>query len=280
MPTLMTDDVAVVSPRAGISWAAVLGGAIVATAMAIMLMSLGSGLGLAWVSPVSGDNPSGMTFTVVTAIWLIVVQWISAFFGGYLAGRLRPAAMDVDGREIMFRDTAAGFVAWAVAAVLVAGLVGSAAWSAAGGVGKSAATMIAGVGAGAASHAGSGPDAYMLDTLFRTAQPDAAAPAHDAKAEAGRILATAATGSVAPADRDYLAQLVAARTGISPDEAGKRVDLAISTESQALAKARHIADVARKAASSFALYTFFSMLVGAFVASVAGAIGGRQRDAF
>ncbi|GBQ94030.1 hypothetical protein GLI01_18970 [Gluconacetobacter liquefaciens] len=280
MPALMTDEVAVISPDAGISWPAVLGGAIVATAVAIMLMSLGSGLGLAWVSPVSDDNPSGMTFTVVTAIWLIVVQWISSFFGGYLAGRLRPAALDVDGREILFRDTAAGFVAWAIAAVLVVGLVGSAAWSAAGGVGKSAATMLAGVGAGASSHASSGPGDYMLDTLFRTAQPDASLPGHDVKSEAGRILATAATGQVTPADHDYLAQLVAARTGISPEDAGKRVDLAISTETQAVAKARHIADLARKAASSFALYTFFSMLVGAFIASVAGAIGGGQRDAF
>ncbi|MFW7270098.1 hypothetical protein ACMAUO_19455 [Gluconacetobacter sp. Hr-1-5] len=279
MSPLMTDDVAVISPDAGISWPAVLGGAIVATAVAIMLMSLGSGLGLAWVSPVSDNNPSGMTFTVVTAIWLVVVQWISSFFGGYLAGRLRPAAMDVDGREIMFRDTAAGFVAWAIAAVLVVGLVGSAAWSAAGGVGKSAATMMAGVGAGASSHA-SDPGDYMLDTLFRTAQPDASAPGRDVKSEAGRILATAATGQVTPADHDYLAQLVAARTGISPEEAGKRVDLAISTETQAVAEAKHIADLARKAASSFALYTFFSMLVGAFIASVAGAIGGGQRDAF
>lgn len=280
MPPMTIDDVAVLPPRAGISWAAVLGGAIVATAIAIMLMSLGSGLGLAWVSPVSADNPSAMTFTVVTAIWLIVVQWVSSFFGGYLAGRLRPVSIDVDRREIMFRDTATGFVAWAVAAVLVAGLVGAAAWSAAGGVGKGAATVIAGVGAGASSHASADPSDYMLDTLFRTAQPDASASSHDAKSEAGRLLATAATGSITPADHDYLAQLVAARTGISPEDAGKRVDLAISAENQMLAKAKHIADVARKAASSFALYTFFSMLVGAFVASVAGAIGGRQRDVF
>lgn len=280
MSPLMTDEVAVISPDAGISWAAVLGGAVVATAVAIMLMSLGSGLGLAWVSPVSDTNPSGMTFTVVTAIWLIVVQWVSSFFGGYLAGRLRPAAIDVGGRETMFRDTAAGFVAWGIAVVLVAALVGSAAWSAAGGTGKSAATILAGVGAQTVSHASSDQGDYMLDTLFRTAQPDASSSSHDAKSEAGRILATAAMGPVSPADHDYLVQLVSARAGVSSEDAGKRVDQAISTESQAVAKAKHIADLARKAASSFAIYTFFSMLVGAFIASVAGAIGGRQRDAF
>lgn len=276
MPLFTPDDAAAISPRAGISWAAVLGGAIVATAVAVMLMALGSGLGLAWVSPVSGNNPSGMTFTVVTAIWLIVVQWISSFFGGYLAGRLRPVLADVDQREVMFRDTAAGFVAWAVAAVLVVGLVGSSASSVVGGMGKSAVTMVA----GASGHASSDPGDYLLDTLFRDAQPDASSSRQDAKIEAGRILATAATGSVTPADHDYLAQLVAARTGIAPEDAGKRVDQAIASENSAIAKARHVADIARKAVSSFALYTFFSMLVGAFIASVAGAIGGRQRDAF
>ncbi|MBM9400625.1 hypothetical protein JUN65_03335 [Gluconacetobacter azotocaptans] len=245
-----------------------------------MLMSLGSGLGLAWVSPVSGNNPSGMTFTVMTAIWLIVVQWVSSFFGGYLAGRLRPAAGDVHRHEVMFRDTAAGFVAWAVAVVLVVGLAGSTAWSVAGGVGKTAAATVAGLGAGALSQSASNPSDYMLDTLFRTTQPDTSSSSQDVKTEAGRILATAATGEITPADHDYLAQLIATRTGISAEDAGKRVDQAVATEREAIAKAKHIADVARKAVSSFALYTFFSMLVGAFIACVSGAIGGRRRDAF
>ncbi|MBB2200806.1 hypothetical protein HLH28_04315 [Gluconacetobacter tumulisoli] len=277
---ILRDDMAAISPRVGISWAAVLGGAIVATAVAIMLMSLGSGLGLAWVSPVSDNNPSGMTFTVVTAIWLIVVQWVSSFFGGYLAGRLRPAAGDVHRREVTFRDTAAGFIAWAVAAVLVVGLAGSSAWSVAGGIGKSATATVAGLGAGALSHSASSPSDYMLDTLFRTTQPDTSSSSQDVKSEAGRILATAATGEITPADHDYLAQLVATRTGISPEDAGKRVDQAVAAERDAVAKARHIADVTRKAVSSFALYTFFSMLIGAFISCVSGAIGGRRRDAF
>ncbi|MBB2158478.1 hypothetical protein HLH33_19700 [Gluconacetobacter diazotrophicus] len=241
-----------------------------------MLLSLGSGLGLAWVSPVSGNNPSGMTFTVVTAIWLIVVQWVSSFFGGYLAGRLRPALGDVHRHEVTFRDTAAGFVAWAVAAVLIVGLVGSSAWS----VGKTATQTAGSLGAGAIAHAASNPSDYMLDTLFRTSQPNTSSSSQDVKSEAGRILATAATGDVTPADHDYLVQMIAARTGISPEDAGKRLDQAIASEKDAVAKARHIADVTRKAVSSFALYTFFSMLVGALISCVSGAIGSRQRDAF
>lgn len=269
---VVRDETAAISPRAG--------GVAVATAMAIMLMSLGSGLGLAWLSPVSEKNPSGTTFTVVAAIWLIVVQWVSSFFGGYLAGRLRPVAVGVHRTEIMFRDTAAGFVAWTVAAVVVVGLVGASTWSAAAGAGKGAATAVASVGASALGSSASPASGYMLDTLFRATQPDTTSSSQDVKFEAGRILATAATGTITLADHDYLARVVATHTGISAEDAGKRVDQAVAAEKDAIAKAKHVADMTRKAASSFALYTFFSMLVGASTSSVAGAVGGRQHDAF
>ena len=43
-------------------------------------------------------------------------------------------------------------------------------------------------------------------------------------------------------------------------------------------KAKQAADAARKASAKASFYLFFSMLIGAFIASTAGAIGGRQRD--
>lgn len=43
-------------------------------------------------------------------------------------------------------------------------------------------------------------------------------------------------------------------------------------------KAQQAADTARKAGASFALLGALSMVVGAFIASVAAALGGRQRD--
>jgi hypothetical protein len=36
----------------------------------------------------------------------------------------------------------------------------------------------------------------------------------------------------------------------------------------------------RKASAKASFYFFFSMLIGAFIASAAGALGGRQRDEF
>ncbi|MBO1326671.1 hypothetical protein K2X14_09325 [Acetobacter sp. TBRC 12305] len=275
--TLDTQETAIVSPNGGLSWGAVLGGAIVATAMAIMLIALGSGLGLAWVSPFSDTNPSGLTFTVVTAIWLIVVQWISSFFGGYLTGRLHRATVESARRDVEFRDAAAGFVAWAVSVLLVVGVAGSSMGLALEGVGKHATASLGRMGGEALSHPGSGPEEYLIDTLFRGTTPDTSNP-QEARSEVARILATAATGQISPADHQYLTQMVASRVGISEQEATGRVDQAIAAEKDSLAKAAHIVDLTRKAASSFALYTFFSMLVGAFIACVAGAVGGRQRD--
>jgi len=275
----LAEPVGGIPARAGISWPAVFGGAVVATAVTFMLLVLGSGLGLAFVSPVSDGNPSAVTFTVMAAIWLIIVQWVSSFFGGYLAGRLRGGFTGVHGDEVMFRDTASGFVAWAVASVFVIGLVSSGASSLLGGAGRAAGSVAASVAGGGVSASGDA-SASLVDGLFRPSQPSPQSDSTAAKAEAARILATGATGPISQPDQDYLRQLVAAHTGLSSDDAVKRVDDIVSREKQAVEKAKQVANAARKATSSFAIYTFFSMLVGAFIACVAGAIGGKQRDAY
>ena len=47
---------------------------------------------------------------------------------------------------------------------------------------------------------------------------------------------------------------------------------------EAKAAARQAADLARKAAAKLSLWTFVSLLAGAFCASYAATVGGRQRD--
>jgi hypothetical protein len=101
----------------------------------------------------------------------------------------------------------------------------------------------------------------------------------DVRAESGRILATAlAAGEISLADRTYLAQLIAERTGLSQADAEKRVDAVIAQAKAAVEKAKQVADEARKAAATLALVSFLSLLIGAFIASVAAAFGGRERD--
>ena len=112
-------------------------------------------------------------------------------------------------------------------------------------------------------------------------QLDPNASSQDARAEAGRIVARSiANGNLDPNDRTYLAKLVAARTGISQQDAEKRIDDTMAKMKAAAEKAKQAADAARKATASASFYLFFSMLIGAFIASAAGALGGKQRDEF
>ncbi|MGH7101668.1 MAG: hypothetical protein ACREFJ_04670 [Acetobacteraceae bacterium] len=281
--SITTAEPLLAPPRAGLSWAAVFGGATAATAITIMLLALGSGLGLAALSPGGQGSSGAATFTVYAAIWLIIVQWISAFFGGYLAGRLRAGWSGVHRDEVTFRDTASGLIAWAVATIFVVGLASSGAASLLGSAARATASVVSATALSQAHSAGGsqgGVSGYLLDTLFRQANPDVQTNGVEAKAEAGRILLAGATGSLSPSDHTYLVQLVAARTGITAADAGKRVDQVVAAEKQAVAKAAQVANAARKTAAQFAIYVFFSMLIGAFIACVAGAIGGRQRDSF
>lgn len=265
-----------------VSWPAIFAGAFVAAAASVVLVALGSGFGLAAVSPWPDSGASATTFTVMTAIWLIVVQWLASGLGGYLAGRLRTKWTNTHTHEVFFRDTAHGFVTWAVATIVVAGLLTSAVTSAVGGGVRAAATVAAGAAQGAAataSRATSGIDPYNLDTLFRSARPDSTATTAESRAEASRILANGlASGDIPTGDRTYLAELVAARSGVSQEEAQKRVDTAIAQAKAAEMKARQAADAARKAASQTSIFTALSMLVGAFIACIAAALGGQRRD--
>ena len=278
----------------GTSWGAIVAGAVVAAAVSLILLVLGTGLGLTSVSPWANEGVSATTFGIAAAVWLILMQLISAGLGGYVGGRLRTCWAGLHTDEVFFRDTAHGFVVWAVATLLTAGFLSSAAVSAvSGGVkaGAAVATGVAGAAAaGGASAATSDASSqgsamnggYFTDMLLRTDKP-AAGDASAMRAETGRILTTSLThGEVSPDDRAYLAQIVAARTGLSQADAEKRVNDTIAkakaTAAEAEQKAREAADEARKAAMGLSLWLFVSLLVGAFAASYAATIGGRQRD--
>jgi hypothetical protein len=265
-------------------------------------VTLGAGLGFASVSPWADRGLSASAFTVASTIWLIVTQWLSAAAGGYITGRLRQRWLATHTHEVFFRDTAHGLVTWAVATFFVAAiLVGSttsllgAGAHAAGGLvaagGRDAA--FAGHGEMLGPRAPIGPDlaagpsgAYNLDKLFRSGAsgnlPTAGGEgprATDGRAEVIHIAANAATGgSVSDEDRAYLANLVATKTGVSIEEAKRRVEAFIQTVKDVTVQAKTAADDARKSAASAALYTALALLIGAFIASVSAAIGGRLRD--
>jgi hypothetical protein len=182
-----TSPVASAAGRAT-DWGAIIGGALGAIAISIILFTAGSGFGLSTVEPWSFANRAPETFAIGAAIWLIVMQWLSSAFGGYLAGRLRAKWIGSRTDEVLFRDTAHGLLAWALATVIVAAL-------------------------------------FTLGTL-------------------GTSAAVVATEG-APATNAAAA----------------------------------LTEEARKVAANFSIVTAISLLVGAFIGAVAGALGGYHRDA-
>jgi hypothetical protein len=249
------------SYASGVSWAAVIAGAFVAAALTLILLALGTGFGLSATSPWSNAGASAPRTGAGAIIWLILIQIIAFAVGGYLAGRLRTKWVDVHTNEVYFRDTAHGFLVWAVGIVITAAFLSSATMALLGHTQSSN---------GAADQAVN-PNAYFVDMLLRSSQPN---PTNDAtvRAEVARIFDhSLQQGDAAAADQGYLAQLVAARTGLSRSEAETRV-------ADVMTQARQAADAARKAVAHSLYWTFVALLIGAFCASYAATIGGRQRD--
>jgi len=256
----------------GVSWAAVIAGAFVAAALSLILLALGTGLGLSSVSPWSNAGASTSTVGKAAIVWLIVMQIIASAMGGYLAGRLRTKWANIHTDEVYFRDTAHGFLVWAVGLVITASFLASAATSMLGGTALSPAGgpgMATGVQADGRIL---DPNEYFIDILFRSDRPSPDRNDASVRGEVGRIFANALRrGDIPPTDKTYLAVLVAAKTGLSQPDAEKRV-------SDVFAENRQAADTARKAVAHLSLWVFLALLIGAFCASYAATIGGRQRD--
>lgn len=278
--TVLADST--VTEASAVSWAAIIAGAVVACAASLILIAVGAGLGFSTISPWHDEGVSAATLGLMTVVWLIVVQWVASALGGYIAGRLRTRWISVHRDEVYFRDTAHGLLAWALGTIVTVGLLTSAVTGAIGTAGQVAGA--AGQGAAQVAAAAAGPlSQYDSDTLFRSTQPGAANPNGETNEQAAEEVATiighaVTTGTLPAGDRDYLAQLVAARTSISVDDARTRVDQAFAKAREAAQKAREAADEARKAAAKLALFTALSMLIGAFVAAAGAAYGGHLRD--
>lgn len=250
----------------GVSWPAIFAGAVVSFALTLVLITLGTALGLSSISPWNSSGVSATTFKIATGLYLIVIAMLSSAVGGYIAGRLRKGWSGVHTDEVYFRDTAHGFISWAFATAMGALILGSSA----SGVVNSATKGAAG---GAASSTQSGPMDGYTDALLRPATPTAQANGGEMRSEVGRLLSSSIrSGSEMKAgDRDYLTKVVAARAGITQPEADKRV-------TEIMTQAKSDIDAARKATASLAFWLTASLLIGALSASLAATEGGGTRD--
>jgi hypothetical protein len=277
----------IVDAQPAVSWGSIAAGAVAAAAVTLILVALGAGLGLSAVSPWSDSGVSASTFKTGTGIYLVLVAVMSSAVGGYLAARLRTKWAGVHTHEVFFRDTAHGFIAWAFATLLSATALSSV-------TGYLANGAAAGMG-GAASQAARSvnPADIYVDKLFRpdTAGQPASAPAsstaagnpipaapsgansNQSRAEVLRLWTASFQGNqdLSTADKTYVAQVVAARTGMSQADAEKRVN-------DVMTEAKTAADNARKGAAKLSFWLTAAMLFGAFAASLAAVEGGSLRD--
>jgi hypothetical protein len=307
--TIIGDQIEVIEARngsmwnavswSGLSWSGIIAGVFAAIAVTFIFIALGSGIGLSLASPFSA-SPSGSTLTVLGAVWLVFAQALGFATGGYVAGRLRREPMPVHTGETKFRDAASGLVVWAIGVVVTSILLAAIVEKASSTAVTTATLGAAAAGAGAASQASSLD--YYTDALLRTnpqaaaggganattvapgaapsSTPNNAAPNNPGMmhAQVNRILfAAVANSNLANDDRTYLAQIVSARTGMSPDDAQKRVDDVVNRARTSVTQA---AETARKAAEFLSFWTFMSLLFGAACATLGGMLGGELRDDF
>lgn len=258
-----------------VDWPAIIAGILLASAISIVLISFGSAVGLNFLDFNAREGASPIFIGIAAATWFLWVQVSSFMAGGYLTGRLRRRYFDATEAESDLRDGAHGLLVWAGAAVLGAVIAIGGIGAAGSALGSAASTVTE-----AASNAAEGsvdPNAYFVDTLFRSDQPVEANVARD---EAGRIFAQAALGdgTLTDDDRTYLANIVAANTGLTPEEATTRVDQVIASVEAARQQALEAARIARNTGIIAAFLLAASLLVSAIGAYWAAQKGGNHRD--
>lgn len=272
------------SARSAVSWGAVIGGAVIAAALMATLMTGGAGLGLLSVSPWQNDGASMTTVAVGTIVWMFLTHIISYAIAGYVTGRLRTKWTDPRSDEIYFRDTAHGFLVWALSVAVGIVVYGFMLGSVVSGTAKAGAQAVS----GAASQVANVEDPaasmdYFADALLRSDGLDVEDRDADVRREVGLILSTSALkGEISEADQTYLVRVISERADIEESEARARLNEISEQAKQAVEEAettaREAADAARKYLAALSLWAFAALLLGAFVASFSATIGGRARD--
>ena len=250
-----------------IRWGAVIAGAVAAAALAFVLegFALGVGFAVSSTAPTWRDTSFGLV--LASGFYLILVALTSYAFGGYVAARAYRSATAGTVEAGEFRDGLHGLIVWGLA-TLLAGLL---ALSAAQATARLAAPSGSSAGP-ATSVGGENLIAYDLDKLFRGAESRGQQNMTYDRAEAARILFTASSHrDLQQDDRAYLVRLVSASTGAAPADAERRVNDAVTSTHDSIARARRSGVV-------LAFMLAAAALLGAAMAWYAAVEGGRHRD--
>jgi hypothetical protein len=243
-----------------VDWGAVILGTVVASGVAIVLVTFGSAIGLSMISPYRGEGVSSTAYFIALGLWSLWVVVSSFMAGGYLAGRLRRRIGDASEHESDVRDGSHGLAVWGLGIVAASLLLV---------IGVSGVAGIA-VKSDAAAASAARVD-FTIDSMFRGADQTARA-AEAERREVARLLTYGLVrGELLPENRAYLVRLVATRTGENTAIAERRID-------EAMIDAREAADAARKGGIIAAFLSAAALLVGGAAAAWAARLGGQHRD--
>lgn len=250
-----------------VQWGPVFAGAMAAAGLAFVLHSFAAAIGLSVSSTAPTWRDASIALWLTSGLYLVLVALATYGLGGYIAGRMRSRWTLASADETEFRDGTHGLLVWAIA-TLITGMLALGA--------VPSLSRLAAPSGGAAgpttSVGGENIIAYDLDKLFRAERRPADINMDYSRAEAARILLTASGHSgLLPEDRAYLARLVTGMTGLAPPEAEKRVDAAIASARENIARARRSAVILAFMAGAAAL-------LGAAAAWFAACAGGQHRD--
>jgi hypothetical protein len=265
----MTETVAVIEgdEASYLEWRPIIAGAFVAAALSFVLVAFQAAIGMATASPAPTWRDASIALWVLSGFYAILVALFSFGLGGYVTGRMRALLSETTDDAVEFRDGVHGILAWALATLVGALLALALAQSA---------TRLAAPSAGSsgpgATLAAENTLAYELDQLFRAERRPPDVDMTYSRAEAGRILLTAAGhNGMSAEDRTYLNRLVASRTGLGAPEAEARVNTVVARAHEALRRARATGVIV-------GFMTAAALLIGAAAAWFGACAGGRHRD--
>jgi len=261
-----------------IDWPAIIAGAVLATALSLVLLTFGAALGLSATSAETGEGLSLRWITIAGGLWFVWVMVSSNAAGGYLAGRMRRRTGDATEDESDTRDGANGLIVWALGALLGVMLAASSVAGVVRGAATTAGAVAQGAGAAAGGVAGAleGQMDYFAGLVQRGG---GGVGTPESRAEVAAVLMRGVgDGEVSPEDRQYLVDLVAAETGTEAAEVEAQVDAALARFDEARAAAVDAVEQARVAAVISAFVVAATLLIAAAAAYLAAVVGGDHRD--
>ncbi|HJU17450.1 MAG TPA: hypothetical protein VJ770_13405 [Stellaceae bacterium] len=267
-----------------ISWGGVFAGLFLVLAIQLLLSILGFGVGLSLMHPGRGGTPGVGNIGLGVAIWWVVSYWIALVIGSYAAARLAGIALRFDGVlhglvTWAFALTVTSIIAIYLLTTAVGGIIGGAAGVVGGAVSAAGQALKAAVPEAAqAVGLSTGQIQQRAGELLQPTDPSRMNN-EQAAAQLARDAATyLAGGKDAQRARNQIIGIIAARLGISRDDAAKRFDQwSAEVKSTIAGGTAQVADQATGMLGQASLGVFGALLLGAIFSGLGGAWGTRPR---